>query len=245
MSTSFNLRAHLENEHKTSHLSTYLKEIVYGGSDGIVTTFAIVAGFAGAQHDPASSSLPILTVILFGMANLFADGFSMGLGSFLSIRANHDVYNNEKNKEATQIQKNPEKEYWETIEILKLKQFSESDAKTIADIYKKNPSYWTDFMMRDEHGLAIPDNEKPVLVAISTFCAFVLFGSIPLMPFIFGLPTNVFALSCIFTILALFLLGVLRSSISKQSLTRSILETILVGSFSALIAFTVGTFFRI
>ncbi|MGB2731859.1 MAG: VIT1/CCC1 transporter family protein, partial [Microgenomates group bacterium] len=44
------LQKHLQDEHKLSAFSTYLKEIVYGGSDGIVTTFAVVAGFAGAQQ---------------------------------------------------------------------------------------------------------------------------------------------------------------------------------------------------
>jgi len=76
---------------KDSYFSTYLREIVYGGNDGIVTTFAVVAGFAGAQKDPASSSIPIFTVLLFGIANLLADGLSMGLGSFLSLRAKQDV----------------------------------------------------------------------------------------------------------------------------------------------------------
>ena len=47
--TPFNLEEHLQLEHKRTAISEYLREIVYGGNDGIVTTFAVVAGFAGAQ----------------------------------------------------------------------------------------------------------------------------------------------------------------------------------------------------
>jgi VIT1/CCC1 family predicted Fe2+/Mn2+ transporter len=72
---------------------TYLKEIVYGGNDGIVTTFAIVAGFSGAQHDPATA-LPAFTVLLFGFSNLFSDGVSMALGNFLSNRSDVNPTNN-------------------------------------------------------------------------------------------------------------------------------------------------------
>lgn len=79
---------HLAEEHKRTPISEYLREIVYGGSDGIITTFAVVAGFTGAQS--GNSTLvggSFLTVLLFGFANLLADATSMGLGNFLSIRA--------------------------------------------------------------------------------------------------------------------------------------------------------------
>lgn len=58
----------------------YIGDLVYGANDGIITTFAIVAGVAGARLDPA-------VVLLLGVANLLADGFSMGGSSFLSVRS--------------------------------------------------------------------------------------------------------------------------------------------------------------
>lgn len=59
---------------------TYLGDFVYGASDGTVTTFAVVAGVAGASLSPG-------IVIILGLANLFADGFSMGASNFLSLRS--------------------------------------------------------------------------------------------------------------------------------------------------------------
>jgi len=58
----------------------YLKDLVYGANDGIITTFAVVAGVAGARLDAR-------VVLILGFANLLADGFSMGASNFLSIRS--------------------------------------------------------------------------------------------------------------------------------------------------------------
>lgn len=53
---------------------------MYGANDGIITTFAVVAGVTGA-------TLPARTVVILGIANLLADGFSMGASNYLSIRS--------------------------------------------------------------------------------------------------------------------------------------------------------------
>ena len=58
----------------------YLGDLVYGANDGIITTFAVVAGVAGA-------SLSARVVLILGFANLLADGFSMGASNFLAIRS--------------------------------------------------------------------------------------------------------------------------------------------------------------
>lgn len=62
----------------------YVGDLIYGTNDGILTTFAIVAGVAGG--DLSSNA-----VIIVGIANLFADGLSMGVGNYLSIRAHESA----------------------------------------------------------------------------------------------------------------------------------------------------------
>ena len=62
----------------------YIRELIYGANDGIITTFAVVAGVAGG-------GLPLSTVLIVGAANLFADGLSMGVGNYLAIKAHEDV----------------------------------------------------------------------------------------------------------------------------------------------------------
>jgi VIT1/CCC1 family predicted Fe2+/Mn2+ transporter len=62
----------------------YIRELVYGANDGIITTFAVVAGVAGG-------GLPLPAVLIIGAANLLADGLSMGVGNYLAIRAHESV----------------------------------------------------------------------------------------------------------------------------------------------------------
>ena len=62
----------------------YLRDIVYGAIDGIVTTFAVVAGVTGG-------ALSARAVLIVGIANLFADGLSMGVGNYLSIRSHESM----------------------------------------------------------------------------------------------------------------------------------------------------------
>ncbi len=241
----FNLDKHLQQEHMRTPFSEYLKEIVYGGNDGIVTTFAVVAGFAGAQQDPLNTPLPVISVLIFGLANLFADGLSMGLGSFLSLRAEQDVYRSEKAKEAFEIKHEPESEYEETIEIFRRNSFTQQDAVALATLYRKYPEYWTEFMMKHELNMSNPESEKPTFIALSTFTSFIIFGAIPLLPYILQMKTQVFSVSVVCTAIALLLLGSLRGMVTKRKPLWGIAETLFVGAISALAAYLVGTFFRI
>ena len=79
------LRAHREEDIHGSPLAPFIQDIVYGGIDGIVTTFAVVSGSEGA-------TLPNYVVIILGYANLFADALSMGVGNVVSIRSERDNY---------------------------------------------------------------------------------------------------------------------------------------------------------
>jgi VIT1/CCC1 family predicted Fe2+/Mn2+ transporter len=62
----------------------YIRDLVYGANDGVITTFAVVAGVTGG-------TLPPVTVLVLGVANLLADGLSMGVGNYLGIRSDERV----------------------------------------------------------------------------------------------------------------------------------------------------------
>ncbi len=252
MSKQFSLSEHLQQEHQMSPFQTYLKEIVYGGSDGIVTTFAVVAGFTGAASNAVSASnssavttYSFLTVLLFGFANLLADATSMGLGNFLSLRSEKDMYKTHEAKELHEIRSNPKMEREETIAILAQKGFTNDQAVKLAEIYKTNESYWLSFMMNHELQLSNPKGEIPLYTALATFLAFTVFGIIPLLPYIILKHADgVFPYSLFATFTALTLLGILRWKVTAESISRSVGEIVLLGSISAIVAFAVGTFFR-
>ncbi|OGH49006.1 MAG: hypothetical protein A3I54_00320 [Candidatus Levybacteria bacterium RIFCSPLOWO2_02_FULL_41_11] len=241
--TEKEFQKHLESEHQRVSISGYLKEIVYGGSDGIVTTFAVVAGFTGAQSG-LLSQYPVFIVLIFGFANLFADAVSMGLGNVLSIMADKDVYKAERDKELYEIRNNPEFERMETIYILKKRGFSEDAAKKIAELYSENENYWADFMMRFELEMPTPELENSLVTGLTTFSSFVLFGFIPLIPYVLATEGDKFLVSVIFTFIALALLGALRWKVTTEKLWRTVSETVLLGGIAASIAYFVGTLFK-
>lgn len=239
------LKSHLAEKHNISPISIYLREIVYGGTDGIVTTFAIVAGFAGANAQMIDA-LPVLTVLLFGFANLLGDGVSMAFGSFLSARSEYDVFKNEEKKERQEIEGNPEGEKEETIEILVSRGFTQSQAKTLTDIYATNPQYWLEFMMKDELRMSDPSDENPFLISFSTFVSFLGFGLLPLIPYVFLRSNpNVLMFSVFTTAGSLFLLGVIRHKITRHSFLRCVSESLLLGGLAASVAYGVGRVVRI
>lgn len=240
---------HLEHEHHRSPFANYIKEVIYGGVDGIVTTFAVVAGFSGAaiSHD-ATTQLSFLIVLLFGLANLFADATSMGLGNFLSVRSEKDLYNAARKKEMVEVKNNPEAEYEETVTIMMKKGFTDADARKLADIYRSNETYWVDFMMTYELEMSDPRGDIPALTGLATFTSFMVFGVIPLLPFIFisnATPGALFQYSVMGTFIALTLLGALKWKVIGGNLAKALFEVIVVGGVAALVAFFVGTFFAI
>ena len=126
------------NKPKVSALTEYFTEVIYGGIDGIVTTFAVVAGFSGAAlSTDTTTQLTFMVVLLFGLANLFADAASMGLGNFLSVRSEKDLYNITRGKEEEKLKTDPELEARATKAIMLEKGFSETDADTLVSVYQK------------------------------------------------------------------------------------------------------------
>lgn len=78
---------------KNNYNQKYLPDFIFGGVDGLVTTFAVVSGVVGAS---LSSSI----ILILGFANLFADGFSMAISNYLSSKSEEDLNQNSSNKKA-------------------------------------------------------------------------------------------------------------------------------------------------
>lgn len=233
-------QAHRRDAHRLGHMQENLKQIVYGGTDGIITTFAIVAGFTGAQAEGAAQ-IGGLAVLVFGLANLFADGVSMGLGEFLSLRSQHDLYRARRRSERQEMARNPQQEREELFEILRGRGLPAGEADTVTGLLMRHPRFMADLMMTYEFGLSDPEGDSPVLSALFTLIAFLGFGAIPLVPYLLLAPdARTLVLSVGATFLALVLLGLLRWNATGLAAHRAVAETLLVGTLSACVAFVVG-----
>ena len=229
------------NAHKSNSFfekyQEYVGEFVYGGIDGSVTTFAVVAGAAGASLDAS-------IVIILGMANLIADGFSMSVGSYLSNKSEKDNYEKHKKIEYWEVENIPEAEKEEIRIIYKEKGFEGELLERVVEVITANKDRWVDVMMKDELEM-IPVSKPPIWMAIVTFVSFNLVGFIPLSVYLsnylFGIPSsNVFFTSCLLTTIAFVIIGWLKAHVTQTNIFKAVLETLFLGGLAALLAYFVG-----
>lgn len=214
----------------------YLGEFVYGGIDGSVTTFAVVAGAAGAQMNSE-------VVIILGFANLLADGFAMSVGSYLSTKSEKENYNKHKAVEYWEVDHLPEKEKQEIREIYQEKGFEGELLEQIVDTITADKDRWVDVMMKEELEMS-EETKSPITMGGMTFVSFALFGFIPLLIYVIDYfsprDVNLFMISSILTVLAFLAIGYLKSVINQTHRVRSVLETLFLGGAAATLAYYVG-----
>ncbi len=211
-----------------------LSDIVLGATDGIITTFAVVAGSTGGQ-------LSTQVVIVLGLANLIADGFSMAVSNYLGTRSRREEVEQAKEDESWQIESYPQGEYREVREIFARKGFRGPTLDRIVETITRDKEVWIDTMLEEELNLQkiVP---SPRRAAFVTFLAFILFGVIPLIPFVFPIPTgqHLFLISSGLSAAAFAILGVWKGVTLRRPVLRSGLQTLLVGSIAAVLAYGVG-----
>lgn len=233
------IAAATEEHGGTSH--QYIGDMVYGGLDGIVTTFAIVSGVAGA-------SLGSGVILVLGLANLLADGFSMAAGAFLALKSELEYYDREREREDWEVKHFPEGERAELIEIYRAKGYSDHDAETLVEIQAKDEEIWIDEMMIQELGM-LRDERKPILSALATLGSFIVAGSVPLLVYLIGLFAPIdsrtsFVVAACLSAAALFSLGAAKVLITGRSWFRSGWEMLGIGGLAAGVAYLVGYLLR-
>ncbi|UZD22522.1 VIT1/CCC1 transporter family protein [Algoriphagus halophytocola] len=217
-------------------LQEYLPEFVYGGIDGAVTTFAVVAGGFGADLDPG-------IIIILGFANLLADGFSMSVGAYLSSKSDNENYKKHEQIERWEIENLPDTEREEIAEIYRAKGFEGELLEKVVDKITSNKELWVAEMMKDELNL-LEDEKSPFKTGLATFISFIIVGFIPLLvylwTFFYPMDINVFLWTSVLTGLAFVVVGVLKSIVNQTSVVKSVAETLALGVLAAVVAFYVG-----
>ena len=221
----------------TKRSSDYLADGVLGSIDGCVTTFAVVAGSVGG-------GLPANVAIILGLANLIADGFSMGASNYLGVKSQSDALERTRQMEHRHIDEVPEGEREEIRQIYARKGYEGEVLEKIVEVITTDKRRWVETMLAEEHGLHL-HGRQPLKAGLTTFAAFVLVGAIPLIPFFFSLtPTQMFGLSALMTAIAFLIVGMVKGVVLGQSKFRSSLETVLIGGAAAALAYFAGAWLR-
>lgn len=211
--------------------SNFLRDFVFGGIDGTITTFAIVSGVTGA-------GLAYGVILILGIANLLADAFSMAVGNYSATKSDLEKLSYLISVEEEHVAKYPDGEKEELRQILQDYGYKSDALQEATQVIKQSPELWIDLMLQKEYGISSLRPE-PTSAAVSTFIAFVLCGSVPLLPFLFQLE-NAITISALATMLTFFLVGAVRTIWTRRQWWLSGGETLLIGSSAASIAYLVG-----
>ncbi len=217
----------------------YIGEFVYGGIDGSVTTFAVVAGSAGANLDNS-------VIIILGFANLIADGFAMSVGSYLSNKSEKQNFEKHERIEYWEVDHLPEKEKEEIRDIYREKGFEGDLLEQVVAVITSDKDRWVDVMMKEELNL-IKEEKSPLAMGAMTFFSFIIVGLVPLLAYLFDYNTedssrNLFGISIMLTSMAFIGIGWLKSYVTQTSRLRSIAETLILGAAAAILSYFVGSF---
>lgn len=241
------IEAHAGNSHGDEKHSTggggFIRSIIFGSLDGIVTTFATIAGVAGANYG-------INVVVTLGFSALLADAISMGLGDYLSSQSELDWAKKERRREAWEFEHVRAAEIEEMVEIYVEKGFDREDAVVILETMAKNDKFFIDHMMIQELGIMPPDPEdSPMKNGAVTFTAFLVVGAIPLVAYLIFhqipwspefRPYGTFLLAGLITAITLFCLGFFKGRLVGSKSIQSGFWVLLNGGIAAIAAFLVS-----
>lgn len=228
--------------HREQHsFPSYLRDAVLGAVDGTVTTFAVVAGAIGA-------SLPAPVVLVLGMANLLADGLSMGVGNYLGIRADTQARAQARREAATAIRLDTDAEREDLRAHYAELGLGDAVLDEVVEGITSDHESWLGAIMQARFG---PEEEDDTAVkaGLVTFGAFVVAGAIPLLVFVlnalgvdFG--ANLFLLSSVVTAITFFVIGIVKGYVVGRPWFQDGVETLLLGGVAAFVAFGVGWLLR-
>lgn len=227
------------SEEHAGEAGDFIKSLVFGGLDGIITTFAIVSAAVGASLDRK-------TVIVMGLANLIADAISMGLGDALSEKAEMDMVQREWQRENWEMDSNPTGEIKEMLELYVEEGVAEADAAIILNTMAKYKNFFVKHMMVMELGMMAPeDDDNPWAKGAVTFSAFVAFGSVPLLSYIIFNAAGagdslLFGMCFLFTGLAIFALGALKGKFSQSNIWVAGSLMLMNGGLAAAASYLIG-----
>ena len=222
--------------HHEHHLksSDTIRDIVIGMSDGLTVPFALAAGLSGA----VSNSHIVVTA---GIAEIVAGSIAMGLGGFLAGRTETDHYNSELKREYDEVERVPEQEKKEVMEVFADFGLSVKLQHEVADEMARDTDKWVDFMMRYELGLEKPQENRASQSAVTIGLSYIIGGIIPLSPYFF-IHDSQMALyySIMVTMVCLFVFGFFKSKVTGQPPVSGAFKVLIIGALAAAAAFGIA-----
>ena len=219
-----------EPQHPTS--GQFLRDIVFGANDGVVTAIGFLVGFASSVSNQG-------VVVIAGALTIVAGAASMALGNYLAVKSQKEHYDAMEKIERWEMENKPEDEVREIREIYENYGFDKQSVEILTKKVTSDKELWLKVMMRDE--LQLTREEAPAIAGVLIGAFYLLAGLPPLLPFVFFKPlTRALVMSLIVAVLVMGLIGALRWWLNKGNFGSKVAETIAIGLVAAGIGFVAG-----
>jgi VIT1/CCC1 family predicted Fe2+/Mn2+ transporter len=186
-----------------------------------------------------------VVIVVLGLANLIADGFSMAVSNYLGTKSERQQLEKARHEEELHLREVPDGEREEIRQIFSAKGFQGETLEKIVDVITLDPKLWVETMLKEEHGLQV-HSRSPIYAGLTTFGAFLLVGLIPIIPFL--LPdlneAHRFEASSVITGVTFIGIGVAKGAALACSKIKAGLETLWTGGGAAVLAYAVGYWLR-
>ena len=221
------------HEHTHADVSGgWLRAAVFGAMDGLVTNTALVAGVGGGGAAPR-------TIVLAGVASLVAGAISMALGEYTSVRTQNEQLDLEVEKERRELERNPDGELAELVEMLRVRGVEAALARDVAVQLSRDPETALRLHVVAELGVSAEDRPSPTTAAVSSFLTFAAGALLPLLPYLLGFPVLWVAL--LSGGLGLLLAGALSARFTPRPWWYAGLRQLLFGAAAAALTYLIGS----
>lgn len=210
-----------------------LRATVFGVNDGLVSNASLVMGIAGANAEPG-------TVLMTGVAGLLAGALSMAAGEYVSVRSQRDMYEYQIALEKEELAEYPEEEAEELALIYEARGLELEQARGMARTLLSRPEQALDVLAREELGLNPDDLGSPLGAAVSSFLAFAVGASLPLLPFLVRGLAQPLWWTIGLTAVALAGIGLALSLFTGRGAWQGALRMLLIGGGAGVVSFLVG-----
>lgn len=223
----------VESRHRALGGGNALRAAVLGANDGLVSNFALVAGFAGANPGQGP-------IVLAGVAGLVAGAASMALGEWISVTSSREAAEAQIRVEREELAVAPEEEMEELALIYQARGIPRPAAEGLARSIVSDPEHALSTLAREELGIVPEDLGSPWTAAAASFVLFAFGAVVPVFPFFFGSGALFVLVSAVASGLGLFTLGAAITLLTGRGWLFGGARQLLLGLAAAVITFFIG-----
>lgn len=227
-------RLHTRRETHAGSRIGWLRAAVLGANDGIVSTASLIVGVAAAEVDRSS-------VLIAGVAALFAGALSMAAGEYVSVSSQSDSEKADLARERRELADQPELEREELIQIYEARGVERETAAAVGDQMTRNDALGAH--ARDELGMSEITAARPLQAAITSAMAFTAGAAAPLAVVPFAPLPLLIPTVAVVSLVCLGILGILGARAGGAPVGPSVLRVGFWGALAMAVTAGIGRLF--